>query len=125
MEDGQKGLYRRVDVLGRVVIPKEVRKLLRINYGDVLEFKLQQGSVLMKKHTALIDIVDLLEPILQISQLDTTFTLFDTEKILFSEGKKVIGERLLTKEISQLLHYRKEQVISESNSSIKFFPIII
>ena len=63
MEDGQKGLYRRVDVLGRVVIPKEVRKLLRINYGDVLEFKLQQGSVLMKKHTALIDIVDLLEPI--------------------------------------------------------------
>lgn len=43
---------RRVDDLGRVVIPKEIRKLLHIREGDALEIYVDQqyGCVYMKKH---------------------------------------------------------------------------
>ncbi len=125
MEDGQKGLFRRVDVLGRVVIPREVRKLLRIKYGDILEFSLLSNGVLMKKHSALSDIVSLLLPILEILELSEKFILFDTEKILVKEGKIVDGE-MISVQYQNLLFARKEQIFSTyQNEFTKFFPIII
>jgi len=36
------GVVRRIDDLGRVVIPKEIRKVLRIKEGDPLETTLEQ-----------------------------------------------------------------------------------
>ena len=40
------GVVRRIDDLGRVVIPKEIRKTLRIKEGDPLETTLQQLRIL-------------------------------------------------------------------------------
>ena len=45
------GIVRRVDDLGRVVIPKELRRTLRIREGDPLEiFTEQGGAVIFKKY---------------------------------------------------------------------------
>lgn len=45
------GIVRRVDDLGRVVIPKEVRRTLRIKEGDPLElFTTKEGEVVFKKY---------------------------------------------------------------------------
>ena len=44
------GVVRRIDDLGRVVIPKEIRKTLRIKEGDPLEiFTDKEGEVILKK----------------------------------------------------------------------------
>ena len=44
------GVVRRIDDLGRVVIPKEIRKTLRIKEGDPLEiFTAREGQVILKK----------------------------------------------------------------------------
>ncbi len=44
------GVVRRIDDLGRVVIPKEIRKTLRIKEGDPLEiFTDREGQVILKK----------------------------------------------------------------------------
>jgi AbrB family looped-hinge helix DNA binding protein len=40
------GVVRRIDDLGRVVIPKEIRKTLRIKEGDPLETTLEQLRIL-------------------------------------------------------------------------------
>lgn len=44
------GIVRRVDELGRVVIPKEVRKTLHIREGDPLELFVEDGNVVFKKY---------------------------------------------------------------------------
>lgn len=51
------GIVRRIDDLGRVVIPKEIRRTLRIREGDPLEiFTEQEGEIILKKYSPLGDI---------------------------------------------------------------------
>ena len=46
------GIVRRIDDLGRVVIPKEIRRTLRIREGDPLEiFTDKDGEVIFKKYS--------------------------------------------------------------------------
>ena len=51
------GVVRRIDDLGRVVIPKEIRRTMRIREGDSLEiFVNQSGEVVLKKYSPIADI---------------------------------------------------------------------
>lgn len=46
------GIVRRIDELGRVVIPKEIRRTLRIREGDPLEiFTENDGGIVLKKYS--------------------------------------------------------------------------
>ena len=46
------GIVRRIDDLGRVVVPKEIRKILRIREGDPLEiYTGTTGEVILKKYS--------------------------------------------------------------------------
>ena len=46
------GIVRRIDDLGRIVIPKEIRRTLRIREGDPLEiFTNRDGEILLKKYS--------------------------------------------------------------------------
>ena len=46
------GIVRRIDDLGRVVIPKEIRRTLRIREGDPLEiFTDREGGVLLNSYS--------------------------------------------------------------------------
>ena len=46
------GIVRRIDDLGRVVIPKEIRRTMRIREGDPLEiYTSKDGEVIFKKYS--------------------------------------------------------------------------
>ena len=45
------GIVRRIDELGRVVIPKEIRKTLRIKEGDPLEIYTDKENLVIKKYS--------------------------------------------------------------------------
>ena len=46
------GIVRRIDDLGRVVVPKEIRRTLRIREGDPMEiFTNRDGEVILKKYS--------------------------------------------------------------------------
>lgn len=46
------GIVRRIDDLGRVVVPKEIRRTLRIREGDPLEiFTDKEGEIILKKYS--------------------------------------------------------------------------
>lgn len=47
------GIIRRIDDLGRVVIPKEIRRTLKIREGDSLEIFLEKDCVCFQKYSAL------------------------------------------------------------------------
>ena len=46
------GIVRRIDDLGRVVIPKEVRRFMRIREGDQLELFTEKDSLILRKYSA-------------------------------------------------------------------------
>ena len=53
------GIVRRIDELGRVVIPKEIRRTQRIRQGDALEiFTAADGQVVFKKYSPLVELGD-------------------------------------------------------------------
>lgn len=54
------GIVRRIDDLGRVVIPKEMRRTLRIKEGDPLEiFVSDDGGVILHKYSAMTDLSEI------------------------------------------------------------------
>ncbi len=44
------GIIRKVDTLGRVVIPKEIRQLLDISHGDPIEIYTDKSTIVLKKY---------------------------------------------------------------------------
>lgn len=53
------GIVRRIDDLGRVVVPKEIRRTLRIREGDPLEiFVAREGEVILKNTLRLMSLVN-------------------------------------------------------------------
>ena len=44
------GIVRRIDDLGRIVIPKEIRRTMRIRDGDPLEIYTDDGKIVMEKY---------------------------------------------------------------------------
>ena len=53
------GIVRRIDDLGRIVIPKEIRKNLRIKEGDNLEVFVDGEDIILKKYSMMNKINDL------------------------------------------------------------------
>ena len=49
----KSGITRRIDELGRIVIPKEIRKNLKINSSDELEIKIINGNLVLSKMESL------------------------------------------------------------------------
>ena len=82
------GIIRRVDDLGRVVIPKEIRRTLKIREGDPLEIFLEDnGYVCFKKYSAL---GSLSEETLRVAQ-DMAQRTFNHQIAIYDCGRKISG----------------------------------
>ncbi|HDR3895377.1 MULTISPECIES: AbrB/MazE/SpoVT family DNA-binding domain-containing protein [Bacillus] len=46
------GIVRKVDNLGRIVIPKETRKILQVETSDALEFFVEEDAIVLQKYTS-------------------------------------------------------------------------
>ena len=59
------GIVRRVDDLGRIVIPKEIRQTLRIKEGDPMELWLDGESIVLKKYDVVCPFADRLNAVVE------------------------------------------------------------
>lgn len=46
------GIIRRIDDLGRITLPKEIRRIMKINEGDPIMIYLDKDSIILKKYNA-------------------------------------------------------------------------
>ena len=81
------GIVRRVDDLGRVVIPKEIRRTLKIREGDPLEIFLEKDCVCFQKYSVL---GSLSEDILRVAQ-DMAQRTFNHQIAIYDRDSKVSG----------------------------------
>lgn len=78
------GIIRKIDELGRIVIPKEMRNSLNINNGDDIEIKVVENQICLKKHSILCDKVDMLNKYIDNLKefLEGKLYITDKEKII-------------------------------------------
>ena len=46
------GIVRKVDNLGRIVIPKEIRQILQVDSGYALEIFVEEDAIILQKYTS-------------------------------------------------------------------------
>ena len=116
------GVVRRIDDLGRVVIPKEIRKTLRIKEGDPLEiFTDKEGEVILKKYSPIGELSEFASSYADTIAKTTGHIACITDKdtvIAVSGGaKKEYLEQDLSKEIEEVME-NKEVYTSKENNEV-------
>lgn len=106
------GIVRRIDDLGRVVIPKEIRRTLRIREGDPLEiFTEKDGEVIFKKYSPMGDLTDFAAQIVDSIGKNTghVAAVADRDSIIAVCGapKRELLEKRSSQELEQLMESRR------------------
>lgn len=106
------GIVRRIDELGRIVIPKEIRRNFRIKEGTPLEiYSGDEGSLMLKKYSPMMNLVDFaVECVDTINEvLDCLVLLSDNERILAGAGesRKEFIDRQISLDMEKVLDDRK------------------
>lgn len=118
------GIVRRIDDLGRVVIPKEIRRTLRIREGDPLEiFVDREGEVILKKYSPIGELGDFAKEYAD-SLYETTghiACIADRDVIIAVAGasKKEYLNKALGPVAEQAMEERKTIVSSGESSILK------
>ena len=115
------GVTRKIDELGRIVIPKEIRKNLGIRDGETLEIFTNEDSIILKKYFEVRKYEDLsgklCELIKNIYNIDLVIT--DREKVITSSNKEIVENTKLNNRFLKLIDNR-EMLISKELSTINF-----
>ncbi|MBQ2900435.1 MAG: AbrB/MazE/SpoVT family DNA-binding domain-containing protein [Agathobacter sp.] len=120
------GIVRRIDDLGRIVIPKEIRRTMRIREGDPMEiFTSREGEILLKKYSPVGELGEfatgLAESIAQ--TLGELVCVTDRDYVIAAAGagKKEFEGRMLDEQMQQAIDQRTNQVLAGEKS--KFIKI--
>ena len=121
------GIVRRIDDLGRVVIPKEIRRTLRIREGDPLEIYTDtNGEVIFKKYSPIGEISGFAEQYAEVlSKVSKQPVLIsDTDHIVAASGvpKKEMLERRISAMLEDYLNNRRSYFCS-NDSDTDLYPM--
>lgn len=120
------GIVRRIDDLGRVVIPKEIRRTLRIREGDPLEiFTDREGQVILKKYSPIGELNEFSTEYCQSLHDNTNHTAIisdrDTIIALAGGSKKEYLDKRISPDLEKLTEGRDTYVTNEINKPIKIY----
>lgn len=117
------GIVRRIDDLGRVVIPKEIRRTMRIREGDPLEiFTDREGEVIFKKYSPIGELGDFAlqyaEALNRVCGL--SIAVCDRDAVIAVSGlpKKGFSERRISDDVGKLTDGRSVYQYSEGGEKL-------
>ncbi len=121
------GIVRRIDDLGRVVIPKEIRRTLRIREGDPLEiFTDKEGEVILKKYSPIGELSDFAsqyaESLHKTSGHITCISDRDTIIAVSGASRKEFLDKSLSQDLERVIEEKTTVVVRSSDERI--IPII-
>ncbi|KIO67772.1 hypothetical protein B4065_1837 [Caldibacillus thermoamylovorans] len=114
------GIVRRIDDLGRVVIPKEIRRTLRIREGDPLEiFVDRDGEVILKKYSPISELGDFSKEYAEalFDSLGSTVLICDRDSVIAVAGgsKKEYLNRNISESVEKVMADRS--TVLETNET--------
>lgn len=117
------GIVRRIDDLGRVVIPKEIRRTMRIREGDPLEiYTSRDGEVIFKKYSQLGGVetfaTDLCDALSRINGVICAISDRDDIIAVAGGGKRELLGRALSPELGKWMDERKVYQFTGQGSPI-------
>ena len=119
------GIVRRIDDLGRVVIPKEIRRTLRIREGDALEiFTDRDGEVILKKYSPIGELSEFAKQYAEALAQTTGNIVCITDRdqiIAISGGKKDLLMKPISPQLERLMDGRENLLTVRGEK--KFIPI--
>ena len=112
------GIVRRIDDLGRVVVPKEIRRVLRIREGDPLEiYTGNTGEVILKKYSPINELSqfagEYAETVSKI--LGGTIIVSDTDQVIAASGsgRKEYADKRIDPELDKIIQ-SKNRYLNDS-----------
>ena len=117
------GIVRRIDDLGRVVIPKEIRRTLRIREGDPLEIYTDSGGeVIFKKYSPMGEMSTFAEQYAEVLNRVTKrpVIITDRDHVVAVSGvsKKEYAERRISDSLEQLIENRKSYTADKVETAV-------
>jgi len=111
------GIVRRIDELGRVVIPKEIRRTLRIREGDPLEiFTDREGGVILKKYSPIGELGDFAKEYAESlhQALGRTAIICDKDTIIAvaGGGKREFMDKPVHEDVERCMRERERLVVN-------------
>lgn len=121
------GITRRIDELGRIVIPRELRKTLRIKEGDTIEFYSDGDKLIIKKYSPIESIESIAKTVANgITELtEKPCVIVDKDKVIYATPNKfseLIGNDISDKLLSALVE-RKCLIFSKADGG-EILPIV-
>src|SRR5690625_2326399 len=115
------GIVRRIDDLGRVVVPKEIRRTLRIREGDPLEiFVAREGEVILKKYSPINELGHFAQEYAEalFDSLQNPVFICDRDEIIAIAGdsKKDYLNKPIGTELEHTIEYRTLKFEEETSS---------
>ena len=117
------GIVRRIDDLGRIVIPKEMRKNLRIREGDPLEvFIDQEGNIVLRKYSFMSNLTDIAEEYIQViyDLVKKNIIVTDRDKVIAAVGplkNKYLGKSISEELINSIDH--RDNLVQRHDTELK------
>ena len=116
------GIVRRIDDLGRVVIPKEIRRTMRIREGDPLEiFTDKDGDVIFKKYSPIGELGEFAskyaETLSKTSGMSACITDRDSIIAVFGIPKREVLDKRISLELEKIMGEKTKYVKSGTGSS--------
>lgn len=113
------GIVRRIDDLGRVVIPKEIRRTLRLREGTPLEiFTDREGEIILKKYSPMVELTAFAVQYAESMALATGMMvcITDRDQVIAVAGgpKKEMLQKNISKQLEHAIHER-ETVVAGRN----------
>jgi AbrB family transcriptional regulator (stage V sporulation protein T) len=115
------GIVRRIDDLGRVVIPKEIRRTLRIREGDPLEiFVDRDGEVILKKYSPISELGDFAKEYADslFDSLGHSVLICDRDAFIAVAGssKKDYLNKSVSSEIEKAMDHRNSMISKDAKN---------
>lgn len=117
------GIVRRIDDLGRIVIPKEIRRSFRIKEGDPLEiFTDAEGEVIFKKYSPIGELSNFASQYAEVLHKSggLPIAIMDNDHVVAASGisKREILERRVTKNLEELMENRAIHITNDKIPSV-------